>query len=835
MKKSQITFVATLFLFMGNIFAQGGWTPLTTGTSYILYDISFPPGQNDVGYAGGMQYTYNAEGVVIKTTDGGDTWTEIVGGTGTDGIEAVCFTSADTGFIAGWNDYFAKTTDGGTSWTTMSVGSGNWYFVDIEFWDADNGIAVAKLSAGGTGIYVTDDAGDTWTTASGINQEVEDAAYASATTLYAVGPDEKISKSTDGGSSWSQIYTGTFQSYFFGVDFDGDFGVVGGEDGKIMHTTDGGSSWSTYSTGYHNFHGVDIWDADTAYVAGTDEDIYKTTDGGDNWGVEDNGAGTSSYYKVKFSENGTGYVCGSQGVIKRREAPLSADFEADQTTVCVGSTVNFTDKSTSATSWSWTFEGGTPSSSTDQNPSVTYNTAGDYDVELTVSNASGSETETKIEYISVLLLPAQANEPEGDSAVCSNHSYTYTTDEVDYAEDYDWELDPASAGTLTGNGNTASLQTADDWTGNFTIKVRATNICGDGDWSDEMEGSLAESPDAFTLSEGGDYCNGGDGIEITQDGSTSGVDYELFLNDVSTGTIIAGTGSEISYGFFTDEGEYSATGTSGSCFEYMTGIATITINYGPDSPDTPTGDTSVCAGTTADYSVAEIGGADTYIWTLSPAESGTIVGEGAEISIDWAADFNGMAYLTVQGENECGPGDESEELEISCSQSPTPEISGSEMVCKEEEADYSTAENAGSTYEWTVSGGEITMGEGTYQITVLWGEPGSGTVDLTETVGDNCVGTAETFEVTVDDCIGIEENGENDLRIYPNPATDQLNIQSELTIKSIKLMDMTGKEILKLQLHSTKHQINTSHLNSGIYLLLIETEKSVSNKRIVIE
>jgi photosystem II stability/assembly factor-like uncharacterized protein len=835
MKKMLINTIALLLLFAGNLFAQGGWTTLTTGTSKIIYDMSFPPGQNSVGYGGAMQGTYNGEGAVIKTTDGGDTWSEILGGAGTDGIEAVCFTSADTGFIAGWNNYFAKTTDGGASWTTMTVGSGNWYFMDIEFWDADNGIAVSKLNAGGSAVYVTDDGGATWSTASGITHGVEDAAYATATTLFAVGVDEKISKSTDGGSTWSLIYTGTFQSYFFGVDFDGDFGVVGGEDGKIMHTTDGGSSWITNIEGYDNFKGASVYDSDSAYVAGSQEDIYKTTDGGANWAIEDNGSGSATLYKVKFNDIGAGYVCGSQGVIKRREAPLSADFEADQTTICAGSSVNYTDLSTSATSWSWVFEGGTPATSTDQNPTVTYNTAGDYDVELTASNASGSDTETKLEYISVLLTPDQANEPEGDSAVCTNKSYSYTTDEVDYAEEYDWDLSPANAGTLTGNGTTATLQTADDWSGDFTIKVRATNICGIGDWSDELEGTLTEGPEIFNLSEGGEYCDGEQGIEITQDGSTEGVDYELFLEEVTTGVIIAGTGSEISYGFFTEEGGYNATASNGSCNEDMAGIAMITVNLPPDPADTPEGDTSVCAATTTDYSVLPIEGADSIFWTLTPDNAGNIIGNGENISVEWDDDYEGTAQLSAQGKNDCGFGDESEALEIKCSQTPVPEISGSDVVCKEEETDYSTEENAESTYEWTVSGGEITMGEGTHQITVLWGAPGNGTIDLTETVAGTCSATAETLEVTIDDCVGFEDREANKLTIYPNPATNRVNIQSASLMRSVRVYDFTGKEILSENIHAVTYQINTSRLNSGIYLMVIETEEVIINKRIIIE
>jgi PKD repeat protein len=83
--------------------------------------------------------------------------------------------------------------------------------------------------------------------------------------------------------------------------------------------------------------------------------------------------------------------------------PPVAEFTADNTTITEGDSVNFTDLSTNnPTSWSWTFNGGTPSSSTAQNPTVTYNTAGTYNVSLTATNAGGSDTETKNGYITVL-------------------------------------------------------------------------------------------------------------------------------------------------------------------------------------------------------------------------------------------------------------------------------------------------------------------------------------------------------------------------------------------------------------------------------------------------
>ncbi|NIM17349.1 MAG: PKD domain-containing protein [Candidatus Aminicenantes bacterium] len=82
--------------------------------------------------------------------------------------------------------------------------------------------------------------------------------------------------------------------------------------------------------------------------------------------------------------------------------PPVADFIASATTITEGDSITFTDLSANnPDTWSWTFDGGTPSGSTEQNPTVTYNTAGTYTVTLTVSNAAGSDTETKTDYITV--------------------------------------------------------------------------------------------------------------------------------------------------------------------------------------------------------------------------------------------------------------------------------------------------------------------------------------------------------------------------------------------------------------------------------------------------
>ncbi len=85
-------------------------------------------------------------------------------------------------------------------------------------------------------------------------------------------------------------------------------------------------------------------------------------------------------------------------------SPPVANFTANQTIFCTTpACVNFTDLSTnSPTSWSWSFPGGSPATSTSQNPTnICYNANGSYSVTLIATNADGSDTVTQVAYIIV--------------------------------------------------------------------------------------------------------------------------------------------------------------------------------------------------------------------------------------------------------------------------------------------------------------------------------------------------------------------------------------------------------------------------------------------------
>ena len=82
--------------------------------------------------------------------------------------------------------------------------------------------------------------------------------------------------------------------------------------------------------------------------------------------------------------------------------PVVANYTSLNPEICVNNSVQFTDISLNgATNWTWYFEGGTPATSTLQNPVIAYNTLGSFDVSLVVDNGSSSDSINKNDFISV--------------------------------------------------------------------------------------------------------------------------------------------------------------------------------------------------------------------------------------------------------------------------------------------------------------------------------------------------------------------------------------------------------------------------------------------------
>jgi PKD repeat protein len=126
-----------------------------------------------------------------------------------------------------------------------------------------------------------------------------------------------------------------------------------------------------------------------------------------------------------------------------------ADFRTNVQEVCPGTTIQFIDESVhTASQWNWSFPGGTPATSTEQNPVVTYSTPGQYSVTLTSGDGSASNTKTVNNYITVV--PQNTSYPFVESFEdYANLSNTNVWSEVNYGTNNAWQI-------YTGTGYTGN-------------------------------------------------------------------------------------------------------------------------------------------------------------------------------------------------------------------------------------------------------------------------------------------------------------------------------------------------------------------------------------------
>ncbi len=132
---------------------------------------------------------------------------------------------------------------------------------------------------------------------------------------------------------------------------------------------------------------------------------------------------------------------------------LTADFQASQTNIMPSTSINFANMSTgSPTSWTWTFDGGTPGTSTSQNPTnITYNTNGVYDVTLVVGDETDTDTEVKTGYIVVEDNPsslAAMFEPS-ENTIAQGTCINFQDQSTGSPTSWSWTFDGGTPGTST--------------------------------------------------------------------------------------------------------------------------------------------------------------------------------------------------------------------------------------------------------------------------------------------------------------------------------------------------------------------------------------------------
>lgn len=185
----------------------------------------------------------SGNGFILKTIDGGVTWTE--GVPHVEKLEGVSFANNSTGYAAGRNDYITRTTDGGNNWVDVSANTGNDLY-DVFFTTPANGYVVGKSGS----IAYTTDSANTWVNQnSNTGQDLNAAHFINDSTGWVVGKAGKILFTNDYGTTWTTQNSGTPED-LNDVEFVNDStGWAVGKAGTVIKTADAGLTWVSETSG----------------------------------------------------------------------------------------------------------------------------------------------------------------------------------------------------------------------------------------------------------------------------------------------------------------------------------------------------------------------------------------------------------------------------------------------------------------------------------------------------------------------------------------------------------------------------------------------------------
>jgi len=366
---------------------------------------------------------YDSQRVIGGTQDNGTNlrdlgqWTHVIGA---DGMEAQLHPS-DPSVMYGSTQYggLNKSVNGGVDF--YGIG-GN--IEEDAAWVTPyvlNPVNPNIMYAGFQSVWRSTDAGENW-------QSISDFSNSStirSLEVSAANPNHIFAatlntmwKTTNGGGDWEAISQGLPNLSITRVISDPDNAqrlwvtLSGYSDGqKIFETTDGGSSWQNISGNLPNVPtNCMAYNPDNGGMyLGTDFGMYYTNDDLANWQPFNNGLPNTIVQDIDLHFGDQKVTAGTYGRGIWQSDFFTASTEipepgltADRQRVCEGQTVNFADISQfNQPVWSWTFEGGTPSTSDEHLPEIVYDEAGTYDVELTVENENGPATIVLEDFITV--------------------------------------------------------------------------------------------------------------------------------------------------------------------------------------------------------------------------------------------------------------------------------------------------------------------------------------------------------------------------------------------------------------------------------------------------
>jgi len=412
--------------------------------------------------------------------------------------------------------------------------------------------------------------------------------------------------------------------------------------------------------------------------------------------------------------------------------------------VCIGSTGNLYETEAGMTNYEWTILGGTITSGQGTYEiAVTWTTTeGSQWVRVTYTGLNGCPPLQPIQYdVTVNELPIP--DLNGPPTPCLGASgNVYTTDSG--MTGYDWEV--SSGGTITGGGDNFD---------NITITWNTPGVQWVSIVYTDANGCTNTEPVVYTVNvsepsiDGSTTtCLGSDeNVYTTESGMTD------YVWNYPGGTLITG-GTPFSN---TVTLQWNSTGTKTVSVNYTTAAgctaadpATISVDVEPlPTPSFLSGDNDVCEGTTGVVYTTE-SGMEPYSWSVSAGGTITSAGEFSNsATVTWDAAGDQYVYVNYTDANGCSA-ENPTPYPVTVNDLPEPTITGSDTECNGTTGvDYIT-ESGQSSYDWAVTGGTITSGELTNEITVTWSSSGPQTVSVNYTDGNGCEATSPTeFPVDV--------------------------------------------------------------------------------------
>jgi len=230
----------------------------------------------------------------------------------------IFFVDDNNGYICGEEKNILKTVDGGLSWTVLMHDVSGPTFYDMYFWDADSGIAVGE-----TGLILrTTDGGTNWSqlTSPG-SLYLESVSFSTDGNIgIIVGQSGTILRSIDYGATWVQITSPT--SDWLGsvaLSADDPIGIIVGQNGNILRSTDNGNTWTQINSPTSDWLGsVDLSaDGSIGIAVGQNGTIINTINTRDTrypWTIMPSGL-ASLLRNVFISTENSAWLVGSGGII----------------------------------------------------------------------------------------------------------------------------------------------------------------------------------------------------------------------------------------------------------------------------------------------------------------------------------------------------------------------------------------------------------------------------------------------------------------------------------------------------------------------------------------